>query len=197
MRQRRSPRPERGSVGSLSLGREAVRRSHRAERATRVCTLRPPHLRPRQAVGAVGASGRRREADPDLPGLPARSPGLGRRPGPVRIVREHAPLAPTRRRGVPGMRPHGTRTSGRLAQLEERRPYKAKVAGSSPAAPTRIATGIAQRCRGDARSTTRRLCAGGNMERRPYRCQGSLRPSHCAGRTPHVPVQRKASSARS
>jgi hypothetical protein len=26
---------------------------------------------------------------------------------------------------------------GRLAQLEERRPYKAKVAGSRPAAPTK------------------------------------------------------------
>ena len=101
-----------------------------------MCTLRPCDLRPRQAIGAVGASGRGRTADPDLPGLPTRSPGLGRRLGPVRIVRKHAPVAAARRRGVPGVRPHGTRTSGRLAQLEERRPYKAKVAGSSPAAPT-------------------------------------------------------------
>jgi hypothetical protein len=34
------------------------------------------------------------------------------------------------------VRSHGNRTRGRLAQLEERRPYKAKAGGSSPSAPT-------------------------------------------------------------
>ncbi len=41
------------------------------------------------------------------------------------------------------MRPHATRSRGRLAQLEERRPYKAKVGGSSPSAPTETATTVA------------------------------------------------------
>ena len=61
-------------------------------------------------------------------------PGWARRPGPVRLVRRHAAVDPARRCGVSSVRSH--RASGRLAQLEERRPYKAKVGGSSPSAPT-------------------------------------------------------------
>ena len=44
---------------------------------------------------------------------------------------------------MPGLRSLATRERGRLAQPEERRPYKAKVGGSSPSAPT-IRVGITQ-----------------------------------------------------
>ena len=57
----------------------------------------------------------------------------------MRIVWQHAAVDPARRRGVSSVR--SLRASGRLAQLEERRPYKAKVGGSSPSAPTTKTTG--------------------------------------------------------
>jgi hypothetical protein len=95
--------------------------------------MRPPDLRPRQAFGAVGASGGRRAAGAHLPAVPG-GIRLGRWARPVRVVRRHAAVDPTRRRGLSRVRTH--RESGRLAQLEERRPYKAKVGGSSPSAPT-------------------------------------------------------------
>jgi len=62
-----------------------------------VLAMRPPDLRPRQALGAVGASGGRWAAGPDLPLLPGGT-GMGRWPGPVRRLRWHAPVDPTRRR---------------------------------------------------------------------------------------------------
>ncbi len=99
--------------------------------------MRPPHLRPRQAFGAVGAGGGGRSAGADLSGVPGGT-GLGRRPGPVRLVRRHAVVDSARGGRVPSVWSH--RESGRLAQLEERRPYKAKVGGSSPSAPTNKAT---------------------------------------------------------
>jgi hypothetical protein len=40
----------------------------------------------------VGAGGGGRGAGPGLSGLPARPAGLGRRDGPVRRLREHAPI---------------------------------------------------------------------------------------------------------
>ncbi len=47
----------------------------------------------------------------DLPRVPARPRGLGRRPGPVRRVRRHPPVGATRRRGVSRLWSHGTRVS--------------------------------------------------------------------------------------
>jgi hypothetical protein len=105
-----------------------------------VLALRPSHLRPRQAIGAVGASGRGRAAGADLSRVSARA-RMDRRTRPMRSVRRDAPVDPARRRGVPRVRSHGSRESGRLAPLEERRPYKAKVGGSSPSAPTDLLAG--------------------------------------------------------
>jgi len=74
--------------------------------------MRPPDLRPRQAFGAVGAGGGRGTAGADLP-LVSGWAGMGRRPGPVRLVRRHAAVDPTRWRGVSRVRAHD-RESGRL-----------------------------------------------------------------------------------
>jgi aryl-alcohol dehydrogenase-like predicted oxidoreductase len=52
----------------------------------------------------------------------------------MRGLRKYPAVRHPRRGDVPGVRAH--RACGRLAQLEERRPYKAKVGGSSPSAPT-------------------------------------------------------------
>ena len=98
--------------------------------------VRAPDLRPRQAIGAVGTGGDGWSAGSGVPRLPAGSNGLGQWSGPVLELSRDAALGPTRRGGLPGVWSHGTRTRGRLAQLEERRPYKAKVGGSSPSAPT-------------------------------------------------------------
>src|SRR3954462_10991931 len=122
----------------VSLSREAARRTPRAGGSTGMLALRPPDLRPRQAFGAVGASGGRRAAGIDLP-VVSGGTGFGRRARPVRLVRRHATVDPTRSCGLSGVRTH--RGSGRLAQLEERRPYKAKVGGSSPSAPTDLPAG--------------------------------------------------------
>jgi hypothetical protein len=85
----------------------------------------------------VGAGGLGWPPGADLPGLPDGPTGLGIEPGSVRGVRRDAPVRDARRGGVPGVWALTTRERGRLAQLEERRPYKAKVGGSSPSAPTR------------------------------------------------------------
>jgi len=73
--------------------------------------MRPPDLRPRQAFGAVGASGGRRATGLDLPVMSGGT-GMGRRARPVRFVRRHAVVDPARRCGLPGVRTH--RESGRL-----------------------------------------------------------------------------------
>jgi len=73
--------------------------------------MRPPDLRPRQAFGAVGASGGRRAAGAHLP-VVSGGTGLGRRARPVRFVRRYAAVDPTRWCGLSGVRTH--RGSGRL-----------------------------------------------------------------------------------
>jgi hypothetical protein len=112
--------------------REAARRTPRAG-TTGVLAMRPSHLRSRQAIGAVGAGGGWRSAGARVSSMSGRR-WLDRRARSVRGLRRHAAVDPARRRGLSGVRTH--RESGRLAQLEERRPYKAKVGGSSPSAPT-------------------------------------------------------------
>ncbi len=96
--------------------------------------LRSPNLRSRQAGCSMGAGGRGRAAGADLPDVRAGAPGLGRRARSLLRMRRNTPVGDPGRGGVPGMRSHGT--LGRLAQLAERRPYKAKVGGSRPSAPT-------------------------------------------------------------
>ena len=85
----------------------------------------------------MGAGGRGRAAGADLPDVRAGAPGLGRRARSLLRMRRNTPVGDPGRGGVPGMRSHGT--LGRLAQLAERRPYKAKVGGSRPSAPTESA----------------------------------------------------------
>ena len=98
--------------------------------------LPPSYLRPRQTRGAVGAGGGKGRADSDLSGLPTRPPRLAGEPRSVRGLRLHPLVRHPGGRGVPGVRACRWWESGRLAQLEERRPYKAKDGGSSPSAPT-------------------------------------------------------------
>ena len=90
--------------------------------------------RSRQAGCSMGAGGRGRAAGADLPDVRAGAPGLGRRARSLLRMRRNTRVGNPGRGGVPGMRSHGT--LGRLAQLAERRPYKAKVGGSRPSAPT-------------------------------------------------------------
>jgi len=91
--------------------REAARRTPPAGGSTGMLAMRPPDLRPRQAFGAVGASGGRRAAGAHLP-VVSGGTGLGRRARPVRFVRRHAAVDPTRWCGLSGVRTH--RGSGRL-----------------------------------------------------------------------------------
>src|SRR6476469_3660499 len=135
MSNRVSLRAGTGAYAPVSWPREAARRTPRAGGSTGMLAMRPCDLRPLQAFGAVGASGGRRAAGVDLP-VVSGGAGMGRRPGPVRFVRRHAAVDPARGRGLSGVRSRH-RESGRLAQLEERRPYKAKVGGSRPSAPTK------------------------------------------------------------
>jgi len=74
--------------------------------------MRPPDLRPRQALGAVGASGGGRAAGARVPPVSGGA-GMGRRARPVRFVRRHAIVDPARRCGVSRVRAHD-RESGRL-----------------------------------------------------------------------------------
>src|SRR5262245_42084921 len=71
---------------------------------------------------------------------------------------------------MPGVRPR--RASGRLAQLEERVPYKDEVGGSSPSAPT--GTGVAAPC------SVRWMAGDPRRDRRPR--SGSARRGHPARR---------------
>jgi hypothetical protein len=79
---------------SLSLHREAARRTPRAG-ATGVLAMRPSHLRPRQAFGAVGEGGGGWSAGPRLP-VVSGGGGLGRRTRSVRRMRQHAVVDPAR-----------------------------------------------------------------------------------------------------
>jgi hypothetical protein len=128
----------RSCVGILA-SREAEGRCPRRGRPTGVFPVWPTHLRSRQAGDAVGAGGLGRPAGADLPGVPSGARGLGRGLGPVPRLWRNAPVGTARGSGVPRVRSHGARVErGRLAQLAERRPYKAKVGGSNPSAPTNL-----------------------------------------------------------
>ena len=98
-----------------------------------------PTYDPGKRDASMGAGGRGRAAGADLPDVRAGAPGLGRRARSLLRMRRNTPVGDPGRGGVPGMRSHGT--LGRLAQLAERRPYKAKVGGSRPSAPTERTAG--------------------------------------------------------
>ena len=126
--------------------REAYGRCPRFGRPTGVFPVRPTHLRSGQAGDPVGPGGRGWAAGADLPGLPGRAARLVRGPRPMPGVRGNASVRTARSGGVPSVRSHRARVMrGRLAQLAERRPYKAKVGGSTPSAPTTERRPVRQR----------------------------------------------------
>ena len=158
----------------------------------------------------MGAGGLGRPPGTDLSGLPGRPAGLGFEPGHVRGVRRDTPVGDARRGGVPGVRSLTTRERGRLAQLEERRPYKAKVGGSRPSAPT-----VKPQVRGGAAGPSPMRCPRGRAggahsardfgsrrprgrgDRRPRRVSASRSSNRCAYRfvvtTERCPTRRPAS----
>jgi hypothetical protein len=138
--------------------------------------LPPPYLRPRQARGAVGAGGGRGRAGLDLPGLPTRPPRLAGEPGSVRGLRLHPLVRHPGRCGVPSVRACRWWWCGRLAQPEERRPYKAKVGGSSPSAPTsKSAIGGESDCRDEHPRSEIDERRGWRDERPDEACYGARR----------------------
>ena len=155
-------RPSARSARPASAGRDILLVREAAGPAG-LLPLPPTHLRSRQARRAVGARGGRRRAGPDLSGLPARPPRLAGEPGPVPGLRLDPFVRHPGRGGVPSVWACRWWWSGRLAQLEERRPYKAKVGGSSPSAPTGnlVACALHQSTgQYGSRDSPTRLCAG-------------------------------------
>ena len=192
----RRPRDPGGSRSPRRPGRDILPGREAAGPAG-LLPLSPPYLRSRQARGAVGPGGGRRGTGADLSGLPARSGRRAGGPGPVRGLRVDPFVGHPGKRGVPSLRACRWWWCGRLAQLEERRPYKAKVGGSSPSAPTdpqvsdggpmiflgrRRIRGPASRPAGQRRSCVRvfcgfrlvRICHGCVLIHHPARCEGAL-----------------------
>ena len=125
---------ERMQGAAVSLAREAVERRRAGPVPGAPSAADPPTIP--TSASAVGAGGAGRPAGADLPCVPASTgrTGLrawtGARRAEGRACRRCSARSCAERAVIP------TRERGRLAQLEERRPYKAKVGGSRPSAPT-------------------------------------------------------------